>query len=73
MKKTCVFKCQFDKTWYRVYEFVHPDKEQCKLYQTYVGRKKLDTFPWSSLGSAIGSILSSVDCDILNCLTRIWS
>lgn len=73
MKKTCVFKCQFNATWYRVYECVHPDDKQRTYYQTYVGRKKLEVSTWSSLGAAIGSILSSVGCDVMNDLTCIWS
>lgn len=73
MKKTCVFKCQFDETWYRVYVCVHPDNRQKTYYQTYVGRKRLDHSTWPSLGAAIGSIINRLGYDVINDLMRIWS
>lgn len=66
MKKTCVFKCQFNAIWYRVYECAHPNDNQRTCYQTYVGRKRLDYAIWSSLGAAIGSILSSVGSKVID-------
>lgn len=72
MKKNCVFKCQINGKWYRVYECVHPDDEHKKFYQTYVGRKRLDLCYWSYLGSAIGSILSVLEDSVLTDLVEVW-
>ena len=72
MEKKCVFKCCINGKWYRVYECVHPDDHRRNFYQTFIGRKRLDFNIWSCLGSAIGSILTSVDRGIMNDLISFW-
>lgn len=72
MMKQCVFRCQIDGKWYRVYECVHPDDKHRTYYQTYIGRKKLDDCTWACLGAAIGSILSVVEGDVLKELMFVW-
>lgn len=72
MKKVLVFKCQANGKWYRVYECVHPVDRNRTYYQTYIGRKRLDSRTWSCLGSAIGSILGTIEEGILIDLIQVW-
>ena len=72
MQKKCVFKCQFNGKWFYVYEVPHPDLSKVTYYQTYVGRKRLDHYYWSCLGSAIGSILSVLDDSVIIDLVQVW-
>lgn len=72
MEKRCVFKCCINGKWYRVYECVHPADKFRTYYQTYAGRKRLDLFTWTRLGSAIGSILSVVEKRVLIDLVEVW-
>lgn len=72
MSKTCVFKCQINGKWYRVYECANPDDSYRTCYQTYIGRKRLDYCTWSRLGSAIGSILTTADEGMVCDLVEVW-
>ena len=72
MEKVCVFKCNVSGKWFRVYECAHPDDSRRTCYQTYIGRKRLDSSTWSNLGSAIGSILDTVGYDVVSNLVEAW-
>lgn len=72
MKKRCIFKCQINGKWYYVYECPNPILRVLKYYQTYIGRKRLDSCTWSCLGSAIGSILKNADEGALVDLVEVW-
>lgn len=72
MTKDCIFKCQINGKWYRVYECVHPGDMRRTYYLTYVGRRRYDHSTWGSLGAAIGSILGACDGDVISDLKYIW-
>lgn len=72
MKKKCVFKCQINGKWYRVYECVLPVDEHRTYYRTYVGRKRFDPFTWERLGGAIGSILCEYHSTVVYDLIDMW-
>lgn len=72
MKKECVFKCQINGKWYYIYECVHPADKGRTYYLTYIGRKRLNHITWSCMGSAIGSILDSLEDGTLIDLVQVW-
>lgn len=72
MKKECVFKCQIDGKWYKVYKVPHQYFTREYQYVTYCGRRRLEGFQWSCIGSAVGAILDMIKPEWLNDIRVVW-
>jgi hypothetical protein len=67
-----IFRCQFNGRKFSIIEQDHPKQEGVKFYWTYEGRRRLDAFPWGTLGGALGSILVEYSQDVIHELRRVW-
>lgn len=73
MERICVFKCQFNGRRFRIIAVGDTYAKGLRSYYAYEGRKRLDRYPWSSLGGAVGRILKELSWDITDKIAEVWS
>ena len=72
MKKECVFRCQFGGRCYSIHATQNPKNEGALIYWTYIGRRKLDAFSWTSFEGALGSIMTGCPDFDISYFRRVW-